>query len=194
MTDPWITFRNAGEGPPATAVNRQNLNAMQIAAREEIEAIADDVAGAGINPYEHMATGQVAVADGAGGFAPGAVATPDDLEDAVAPKVSHDELDAALSSVVSGDAAFLVRNPDLLLVGAITRDANGAATAFAVKWPDGAAGAYAATTVSTAFPGAVDAYTVTHVVGSTTKTYTQPAVTRDPSTGAATAVPAITVA
>jgi hypothetical protein len=62
-----------------------------------------------------------------------------------------------------------------------------------VIWPDGATGAYTATTVSTAFPGAVDAYTVTYV-GSTTKTVTQPAVTRDSTTGAVTTRPAMTVA
>lgn len=82
---------------------------------------------------------------------------------------------------------------DTLITGAITRDANGAATSAPVVWPDGTPGTYTATTVSTAFPGAVDAYTVTY--GSpVTKTYTQPAVTRDASTGAVTNRPAITVA
>lgn len=81
---------------------------------------------------------------------------------------------------------------DPLIVGAITRDANGAATSAAVVWPNGDSGAYTATTVSTAFPGAVDAYTVTK--GSpVTATFTQPAVTRD-ANGAVTNRPAITVA
>jgi hypothetical protein len=81
--------------------------------------------------------------------------------------------------------------PDLLIVGAITRDANGAATSAAVVWPDGSPGNYTATSVSTAFPGAVDAYTITY--GSpVTKTYTQPTVTRN-SLGAVTLRPAITV-
>jgi hypothetical protein len=84
-------------------------------------------------------------------------------------------------------------NLDALIVGAVTRDTNGAATSAGVIWPDGATGAYTATTVSTAFPGAVDAYTVTYV-GSTTKTVTQPAVTRDSTTGAVTTRPAMTVA
>ena len=58
-------------------------------------------------------------------------------------------------------------------------------------WPDGTAGTYTATTVSTDFPGAVDAYTITY--GSpVTATYTQPAVTRD-SAGNITNQPAITV-
>lgn len=95
-----------------------------------------------------------------------------------------------------GDATYaslanLARNPDLLIAGSITRDANNAATSAPVVWPDGTPGTYTATTVSTAFPGAVDAYTVTY--GSpVTKTFTQPAVTRN-AAGAATAVPAIVV-
>ena len=84
------------------------------------------------------------------------------------------------------------RSPDLLIAGAVTRDSNGAATSAPVVWPDATPGTYTATTVSTAFPGAVDAYTITY--GSpVTKTYTQPTVTRD-ANGAATTVPAITVA
>lgn len=90
-------------------------------------------------------------------------------------------------------AAALARNPDALVTGTVTRDANGAATAAAVTWPDGATGVYAADTVSTAFPGAVDAYHVTHVAGGVTVTYTQPAVTRDASTGAVVNVPAMVV-
>lgn len=86
----------------------------------------------------------------------------------------------------------LALNPDMLIAGAISRDANGAATAAPVVWPDGTAGLYTATTVSTAFPGAVDAYTITY--GSpATKTLTQPAVTRDGS-GAVIQRPALTVA
>lgn len=85
----------------------------------------------------------------------------------------------------------LARNPDLLIAGTITRDANGAATSAPVVWPDGSPGTYTATTLSTAFPGAVDAYTITY--GSpVTKTFTQPAVTRN-ADGAPTAVPAIVV-
>lgn len=81
---------------------------------------------------------------------------------------------------------------DPLITGTITRDGNGAATSAPVVWPDGAPGTYTATTVSTVFPGAVDAYSVTH--GSPAdQTYTQPAVIRDAS-GAVTARPAVTVA
>lgn len=80
--------------------------------------------------------------------------------------------------------------PDALIFGAITRDADGAATAADVVWPDGTAGTYTADAVSTTFPGAVDAY---HVTYGTTKTVTQPAVTRDPSSGAVTVRPAMVV-
>lgn len=82
-------------------------------------------------------------------------------------------------------------NLDALIVGTVTRDANGATTAASVVWPDGTAGAYAGTASST-WPGAIDTYTVTWV-GSTTKTVTQPAVTRD-GNGAVTARPTVTVA
>jgi hypothetical protein len=85
------------------------------------------------------------------------------------------------------------RNPDVLIAGAVTRDSNGAATSAPVQWPDGSPGTYTALVVSTAFPGAVDSYQITY--GSpVTKTYTQPTITRDAATGAAAAVPAVTVA
>lgn len=81
-------------------------------------------------------------------------------------------------------------NPDLLIVGAITRDANGAAISAPVVWPDGTVGTYTGT-VSTSFPGAIDSYTITY--GSpVTKTYTQPALTRN-SSGAVTVRPEMTV-
>lgn len=87
--------------------------------------------------------------------------------------------------------ATLAADPGLLIAGSITRDSNGAATSAPVVWPDGTPGTYTATTLSTAFPGAVDAYTITY--GSpVTRTYTQPAVTRD-AAGAVTARPAIVV-
>jgi hypothetical protein len=54
-------------------------------------------------------------------------------------------------------------------------------------WSDGVTGVYTGT-ASTAFPGSIDSYTITH--GTTT--YTQPTVTRDAS-GNITNQPAITV-
>lgn len=74
-----------------------------------------------------------------------------------------------------------------------TRDANSAITTASVVWPDGSTGTFTTTTASTAFPGAIDAYTVTYVPSSgPTKTITQTAVTRD-SAGAVTAQPALGV-
>ena len=103
--------------------------------------------------------------------------------------------DLTTQAAISAYLPFIVaaRNPDLLIVGAVTRDSNGASTSAPVVWPDGSAGVYTATSVSAAFPGAVDAYTITKVTGGVTTTYTQPAVTRN-SSGAATTVPAMTAA
>lgn len=83
------------------------------------------------------------------------------------------------------------KNPDEIAVGAVTRSANGAATGFGVVWDDGATGVFVGTE-STSTPGAIDSYTVTHVLGGVTTTYTQPALTRNAS-GAVTARPAMTV-
>jgi hypothetical protein len=74
-----------------------------------------------------------------------------------------------------------------------TRDANGAIVTASIVWPDGATGVFTTDVASTAFPGAVDAWHATHVLGGITKTVTQPAVTRDVN-GAVIAQPAITIA
>lgn len=94
--------------------------------------------------------------------------------------------------VDSGLFISLAQLLDPIINDAVTRDANGAASSAALVWPDGATGTYTATQVSAAFPGAVDAYTCTRVVGGVTTTYTQPAVTRDAS-GAVVNKPAIVV-
>jgi hypothetical protein len=70
----------------------------------------------------------------------------------------------------------------------VTRDSNSALLSATVTWPDGTTGTWTTDTVSTDFPGAIDAYHVTY--GS--KTVTQSAVTRDGS-GAVTTQPALTV-
>jgi hypothetical protein len=75
-----------------------------------------------------------------------------------------------------------------------SRDSYGAITTASVIWPDGGTGTFTTDTASTAFPGAIDAYHVTYVVSGVTKTVTQTAVTRDATTGAVTAQPALTVA
>ena len=111
----------------------------------------------------------------------------DNLLDGIDEKLTPAEANATYATHKN-----LARNPDLLIAGTITRNSNGAATSAPVVWPDGSPGTYTATTLSSAFPGAVDAYTITY--GSpVTKTFTQPAVTRD-ANGAVTACPAITVA
>lgn len=94
----------------------------------------------------------------------------------------EDDLDAALVA--------LARDPEALFGGAVTRDTDGAPISAVVLWPDGVDGTYSGT-ASTTFPGSVDSYTITRV-GSPTVTYTQPAVTRNPS-GYVTNRPQITV-
>ena len=77
----------------------------------------------------------------------------------------------------------------MLVTGAITNDELDQIVSAAVVWPNGAPGTL--TITSRHATGAVLAYTITH--GSpVTKTYTQPAITRN-SNGAATLVPAIVV-
>lgn len=101
---------------------------------------------------------------------------------------------AAIAALMSNyvPLAILAASPDQMATGAITRSGSGAATSFSVSWPDGATGTFTGTE-STSFPGAIDSYTVTHVLaGTTTKTYTQPALTRDGS-GNVTNRPAMTV-
>ena len=85
----------------------------------------------------------------------------------------------------------LARDPEQLFAGAITRDTNGAPISAVVRWPDGVDGNYSGT-ASVNFPGAVSAYTITRV-GSPVVTFTQPAVTRDTTTGLVTNRPPITI-
>lgn len=96
----------------------------------------------------------------------------------------EDDLEAALLA--------LARDPESLFAGAVIRDADGAATSAVVEWPGGATGTYSGT-ASVSFPGSVSAYTITHVDAEGTKTFTQPAVTRDPVTGLVSNRPPIVV-
>lgn len=73
-----------------------------------------------------------------------------------------------------------------------TRNIDDAITTATVKWPDGATGVFTSTELSTEFPGAIDAYTVTYEKGDISYTLTQPAVTRNAS-GAVTAQPDIII-
>jgi hypothetical protein len=84
--------------------------------------------------------------------------------------------------------ADLVKNPDLLIVGSITRNSNDVVTSAAVVWPDGTTGTFTTDTINSTFQ-AIDAYHISY--GSTT--YYQDAITRN-ANGAAITVPAIRVA
>lgn len=76
-------------------------------------------------------------------------------------------------------------------VTSIVRDsATGVAVSANVTWPDGGTGVYTVDILSTR--GTVDAYHITYVNGSVSKTITQPAVTRDTS-GAVTVQPALVI-
>ncbi len=71
----------------------------------------------------------------------------------------------------------------------LTRNSSGVVTSATVKWPDGSAGTFTATTVNSTF-NAIDAYTITHTTSS--RKVTQAAVTRN-SAGEVTTKPALTV-
>lgn len=122
-----------------------------------------------------------------------AASVPATTDAAMAPVLSDPEsASAGVLAAAIALGANLAKNPDLLIDGAVTRDGNGAALSAPVAWPDGTPGTYTADAVSSAFPGAVDGYHITY--GSPpTKTFTQPTITRDPATGAATNVPALVV-
>ena len=100
------------------------------------------------------------------------------------------ETGAALASVGSKPLyPALAKNPDLLVTGVVSVDANNLVTTAAVVWPDGTPGTL--TITSRDALGAVLSYNITY--GSpVTKTYTQPTITRNAS-GAATNVPSIVV-
>lgn len=92
------------------------------------------------------------------------------------------ELNATYAGLIQ-----LAKNPDLLITGNVTR-VDGKVTTAAVVWPDGSPGTFTPTYEAS---GAVESYTITY--GSpVTKTFTQPAITRDGS-GAATTIPQIVV-
>jgi hypothetical protein len=90
----------------------------------------------------------------------------------------------AISVVANAQA---VKNPDLLIVGTITRNTAGVVMSADVIFPDGTPGTY--TTLSIDTSGAINSYKITY---GTSITYTQPTITRD-SNGAATYVPQIVV-
>jgi hypothetical protein len=91
---------------------------------------------------------------------------------------NSDSLELIDSGVIRITDAFLsmiAYLPDIMTVGTITRDENGAVTTAGIIWPDGTAGTYTALVASTDFLGQIDSYKVTYG----TRTYTQPTMTRD---------------
>lgn len=96
----------------------------------------------------------------------------------------EDDLNAALVQAAA--------DPASLFAGAVILDANGAPTSAVIKWPDGVDGTYSGTP-SVSWPGSISAYTITRSLPGVTETYTQPAVTRDGTTGAVTNRPPIVV-
>jgi hypothetical protein len=93
-------------------------------------------------------------------------------------------------ALIEASLLQLAADPSMLFTGAVTNDANGAPISATVTWPDGSTGVYSGT-ASTNWPGAISAYTITKN-GTQTRTYKQPAVTRD-TNGSITNRPAITV-
>lgn len=101
--------------------------------------------------------------------------------------------ESALNDLEDDIGAMLLQfaaNPSMLFSGAVTVNTDGAPVSASVKWPNGVVGVYSGT-ASTAFPGAVDAYTITYA-GTPTVTVTQPAVTRN-AAGNVTNSPALTI-
>lgn len=92
-----------------------------------------------------------------------------------------------------GSDAFLRAfgaTPDTMLTGTRSLNADDVVTTSPVTWPDGTAGVFTATSINATFK-CVDAYTVTYV-GSTTKTVTQAAMTRN-ANGEITVRPPLTI-
>ena len=115
----------------------------------------------------------------------------DALKQDAATAATDSELASETTVRASADNAIIhqmAANPDLLITGDLTRDTNGAVISAPVVWPDGDTGLFTATIVSSLYPGAIDAYTITK--GS--RVFTQPEVTRDES-GAVTVRPPIVI-
>lgn len=96
-----------------------------------------------------------------------------------------------VDATLIGTDIWLISNVNSVIYPSITRDEFDAVTEALVVWPDGTEGEFTADTLSEDFPGAVDAYHVTYE-GDTTKTVTQPEVTRNEN-GAVTAQPELVV-
>lgn len=104
------------------------------------------------------------------------------------------ELDAAIATLTASvpATATLLKEwteAEAYELTAITRTADGVVSSATVKWPDGSAGVFTATTINPTWLG-IDAYTITHALDG--KTVTQSAVTRD-TDGNVITKPALTV-
>lgn len=107
----------------------------------------------------------------------------------------------AMSSVAASNISALDKQSKVLgwtyafayALTSVTRDSNEAVVTGSVVWPDGSTGTFTTDTASSTFPGAVDAYHITYINSSGTKTITQSLVTRD-TAGGVIAQPALTIA
>lgn len=91
----------------------------------------------------------------------------------------------------------LARDPSQLFAGSVTYNSAGAPTSAVVQWPDKEngqpiTGTYSGT-ASSAFPGSINAYTITRILNAGIITVTQPTVTRNSTTGEVTNRPPITI-
>lgn len=106
-----------------------------------------------------------------------------------------------LNAIVSDPGTALAIKKQLLQEWALTsafqvvtatRDSNGAIITANIVWPDDIPGVFTTDVASTTFPGAIDAWHATYLLGSPGNVVTQSAVTRD-ANGAVIAQPAITI-
>lgn len=159
-----------------------------------INTVAADLANVDVVAGDHVALTAVA-----GGIASvnTAAANIASIQNAAAnATAAQNAANAAAASAASVSATALLTGwafTQAFQIVSATRDSNEAITTASIVWPDGSTGTFTADTLSTAFPGAIDAWHATYVTGGITKTVTQPAVTRD-SNGAVTAQPTITIA
>lgn len=108
------------------------------------------------------------------------------------PITGEDDPDEIVNTLLQAksDAVKAWAYSESFAVISATRNSNNVITSANIKWPDGVSGVFTATTINSTF-NVIDAWTATYL-GTTTKTITQPTVTRN-SNGAVTAQPEITI-
>ena len=180
---------DTGDVTPAAQTARDQAQAAQAAA-----ATSEANAGASALSSANSATAATAQAAAAGNSATSANASANAAGSSAAAADASKTAAAASAASAANAAAYELATwayaQTFQLVSA-TRDTNGAITTATIKWPDGVSGVFTTDVASTSFPGAIDAWHATYL-GTTTKTVTQPAVTRD-TNGAVTVQPAITI-